>query len=103
MRFVVTAPGGDERSLEGHAGDSVMLVSRAAGLPMLGECNGSMACATCHVIVEPIWAARLPPPSDSEEEALDTIFDLTATSRLGCQIRLTEALDGLRLALPSNP
>ncbi len=59
-----------------------------------------MACATCHVVVDPDWAGRLPPPSDDEEAMLDTVFDLTPTSRLGCQIRLDPALDGLRVTLP---
>lgn len=100
MRFVVTTPDATEHALDAADGDTVMLVTRAAGLDMLGECNGSMACATCHVIVEPDWAARLPPPSEAETATLETVFDLSDTSRLGCQIRLTEALDGLRLALP---
>jgi 2Fe-2S ferredoxin len=77
-----------------------MRVARAAGLDMPGECDGSMACATCHVIVDPAWAARLPPASHTETETLETVFDLSETSRLGCQIALTEALDGLRVALP---
>lgn len=96
----VTAPSGDT-VLRGGAGDDVMHLARAAGLPVAGECNGSLACATCHVVVDPAWADRLPPPSDDEEAMLDTVFDLQPTSRLGCQIRLTDALDGLRVALPA--
>ncbi len=96
----VTGAGGASHRLDGPPGESVMQLARAAGLPMLGDCNGSMACATCHVIVDPEWAARLPPPGDDEEAMLDTVFDLKPTSRLGCQIRLEPAIDGLRLALP---
>ena len=101
MRFVVTAQDGTEHALSAAEGDTVMLVSRAAGLDVLGECNGSMACATCHVVVDPAWAARLPPPGEDETATLETVMELSDTSRLGCQIRLTEALDGLRVALPA--
>ena len=78
-----------------------MQLARTAGLPVLGECNGSLACATCHVVVDPAWMDRLPPISDDEEAMLDTVFDLTPTSRLSCQISLTDALDGLRVSLPT--
>ena len=92
--------GETRHALSGQAGDSVMQVSRSAGLPVLGECNGSLACATCHMVVDPDWAARLPPVSDDEEAMLDTVFSLSPTSRLSCQIRLSADLDGLRLSLP---
>ena len=91
---IVEGPAG-ETVLRGGPGDSVMQLARAAGLPMLGECNGSLACATCHVIVGDAWAALLPPVTEEEDAMLDTVFDLTPTSRLSCQIRLTDALDGL--------
>ncbi len=89
-----------ETVLNGAPGDSVMQLARAAGLPMFGECNGSLACATCHVIVDDAWTARLPPVTEDEDAMLDTVFDLTPTSRLSCQLRLTDALDGLRVRLP---
>ena len=97
---VVHGPAG-ETTLTGKPGESMMQVARAAGLPILGECNGSLACATCHVIVDPIWAAKLPLVSDDEEAMLDTVFDLKPTSRLSCQILFTDALDGLRVSLPA--
>jgi len=100
LHAIVHGPGGDTR-LTGQPGDSVMQLARAAGLPVLGECNGSLACATCHVIVDPAWADRLPPVSDDEEAMLDSVFDLTPTSRLSCQIPLSDALDGLRVSLPT--
>ena len=90
----------DGRTLSGAEGTHAMQLIRAAGLPMVGECEGSLACATCHVVVDPAWAARLPPPSEDEEAMLDTVFNLTATSRLGCQIRLGPDTDGLALSLP---
>ena len=100
MHAVVIGPG-SETVLHGQPGDSVMQLARTAGLPMLGECNGSLACATCHVVVDAAWVASLPPVSDDEEAMLDTVFDLTPTSRLCCQIRLSPALDGVRMSLPA--
>ncbi len=84
-----------EQVLTGAAGETVMRVVQTTGRPGFGECEGSLACATCHVIVDPAWAERLPPASDDEEAMLDTAFDLQPTSRLGCQITLGPALDGL--------
>ena len=91
---------GQHHALTAREGESVMQVLRGAGLPVAGECNGSMACATCHVVVDPVWAARLEAPCEDEEAALDVLFSLTATSRLGCQIRLCGELDGIVLNLP---
>ena len=66
-----------------------------------GACDGSLACSTCHVIVEPDWAGRLEEASEDEEDMLDLAFNLTETSRLGCQIIMSEALDGLTVKLPA--
>jgi len=101
IRFSVTDRAGITHVLTGQEGDSVMHVARAADLAVLGECNGSLACATCHVIVDPAWADRLAPIGEDEEAMLDTVFSLSATSRLSCQIRLSAALDGLRVSLPA--
>lgn len=99
-RAFVTDREGVAHLLQAEPGDSLMQVARAAGLPVAGECDGSLACGTCHVVVEGAWASRLPLPNDDEEAVLDTLFNLTPTSRLSCQIRLTGDLDGLGVALP---
>ena len=99
-QIVITDADGTPHTLAGVPGDRVMVLARAAGLPVKGECEGSIACATCHMIVDPAWAALLDLANEEEETMLDTVFDLTPTSRLSCQIRLTPALDGLRLTLP---
>ncbi|HQT68572.1 MAG: 2Fe-2S ferredoxin [Rhodospirillales bacterium 20-60-12] len=100
LKVLITDAAGAVHELQGADGDNVMQLARAAGLPVLGECNGSMACATCHVIVDPTWAEKLDPPEDDEEATLDTLFQLTKTSRLGCQIRLCPDVDGISLRLP---
>lgn len=90
-------------------GLSVMEIARKAGINDIeGACGGSLACATCHVVVHPEWYARVLPEDGKtleEEDMLDLAFDLTKTSRLSCQIMMREELDGLILALPSakNP
>ena len=66
-----------------------------------GACEGSLACSTCHVIVDPEWYDLLKEASEDEEDMLDLAFGLTATSRLGCQIIITEELDGLTVRLPA--
>jgi 2Fe-2S ferredoxin len=90
-------------------GLSVMEIARKAGINDIeGACGGSLACATCHVVVHPDWYARVLPESGKsmeEEDMLDLAFDLAKTSRLSCQILMRDDLDGLVLALPSakNP
>lgn len=101
LTVIVTDRDGVAHVLRGREGDSVMQLARAADLPVLGECNGSLACATCHMVVDPAWAGLLAPVSEDEEAMLDTIFTLSPTSRLSCQIRLAPELDGMRLALPA--
>ena len=87
-------------------GLSVMEIARKAGINEIeGACGGSLACATCHVVVHPDWYARVTKPEGialEEEDMLDLAFDLTKTSRLSCQILMSEELDGLILALPGN-
>jgi 2Fe-2S ferredoxin len=75
-------------------------VARRNAIDIEGACGGAMACATCHVHVDEAWFARLEPPSPEEEDMLDLAESLAATSRLGCQIRMTQALDGLVVRVP---
>jgi len=71
-------------------------------MPLEGTCEGQMACSTCHVIVAKDWFDKLPPASDEEEDMLDLAADVHPTSRLGCQIVLTDELDGLEVRIPSE-
>lgn len=100
--IVVTGQDGTTRNLDAPAALSVMETLRNAGYPVAGACEGSVSCATCHVIVDPAWADRLPAAKEDEEEKLDSIFGLTPTSRLSCQITMTDALDGLAVRLPTE-
>ena len=90
------------RIVEASAEEGARLLdaAQAAGLPLEGTCDGDLACATCHVIVDPADFARVGPPSAEEEDLLDLAPTATRTSRLSCQIRLTPALDGLTVRVP---
>ena len=98
MTFVY--PDGTERTVEAPVGDSVLEIAHANDIDIEGACEGFMACSTCHVIVDKDWYAKLPAPSEDEEDMLDLAFGLTRTSRLGCQMTIAEGLDGLRVSLP---
>jgi 2Fe-2S ferredoxin len=93
---------GFEREIEVAAGTTVLEAARAHDLPITGTCGGSMVCATCHVMIAADDRAKLAPPSEDEEDTLDLAFGVTADSRLGCQIRLTAASDGIRIRLTST-
>ncbi|MBT5110542.1 MAG: 2Fe-2S iron-sulfur cluster binding domain-containing protein [Rhodospirillaceae bacterium] len=93
---------GNHREVEAKAGRSVLEIAHANNIDIEGACEGAMACSTCHVIVEAEWFDRLPELSEDEEDMLDLAFGLTRWSRLGCQLELTDELDGLVVRLPSE-
>lgn len=90
---------GREHELEGIKGWSVMEVIREAGLPIEAACGGCCACATCHVYVEPSWLARLEEPHSDETMMLDEAFQVEDNSRLSCQLKVSDKLDGLKVTL----
>ena len=101
-RMVFIEPDGTRREVEAPLGHSLLQIAWDNNIDIEGACEGAMACSTCHVIVAPEWYERLEAPSEDEEDMLDLAFGLTPTSRLGCQIIITEALDGLTVNLPSQ-
>jgi 2Fe-2S ferredoxin len=96
----ISADGGNRQDYEAQAGQTVLDVAHAHDIPIEGACEGSLVCSTCHVIVAHDDYDRLPLASEDEEDLLDLAYGLTATSRLGCQIVVTDALDGLTVRLP---
>ena len=98
----IAADGQSRRAVPAVAGRSVMWAAVEAGIEgIVAECGGTMTCATCHVVVAPEWAARLPPPSDDEAAMLElTAAPRQAASRLSCQLVVTPELHRLRLHLP---
>jgi len=87
---------------EADPGDNLLRVGQAAGLPLEGTCEGQMACSTCHVIVAAEWFDKLAEPSEEEEDMLDFAAGARRTSRLSCQIDLTDDLDGLTVNVPGE-
>jgi ferredoxin, 2Fe-2S len=92
---------GTRREVEAPIGLSVLEVAHKHGIDIEGACEGSLACSTCHVIVDPEWYDLLKTATEDEEDMLDLAFGLTQTSRLGCQIIISEELDGLTVKLPA--
>lgn len=100
-KLTVITRAGDEIAIENaQAGTSVMELMRDKGVPdLLALCGGSRSCATCHVWVDPAFMDRLPAAVEEENELLDSSMHRTPTSRLSCQLKWTDALDGLRVTL----
>lgn len=95
-------PRGNAVACKAEVGDNLLKVGQAAGLPLEGTCEGQMACSTCHVIVAAEWFEKLAEASEEEEDMLDFAAGARRTSRLSCQIDLTQQLDGLRVSVPSE-
>ncbi len=101
-RVIFLKPDGTRHEVDAPVDTSLMELARDNGLDVEGACEGAMACSTCHVIVDAAWYDRLPEPTEDEEDMLDLAYGLTATSRLGCQIVVTQELDGLIVRLPDE-
>jgi 2Fe-2S ferredoxin len=91
---------GTRREVDAPVGLSVLEIAQRNDVDIEGACEGSLACSTCHVIIDGEWYDLLKEASEDEEDMLDLAFGLTQTSRLGCQIIMTEELDGLTVKLP---
>lgn len=96
----VTLRSGEVRQIQGRPGRSVMEAIRDAGVDeLMAICGGGCSCATCHVYVDPEFAALLSPQGSDENDLLDCSDSRKETSRLSCQLRITPDVDGLRVAI----
>lgn len=93
---------GTHREVDAPLGLSVLEIAHKHDVDIEGACEGSLACSTCHVVVDSGWFRKLATPTEDEEDMLDLAFGLTETSRLGCQIVMTPELDGLVVKLPAG-
>ncbi len=100
-RVIFVTAEGERREIDAPEGRSILEIAHDNGIDLEGACEGSLACSTCHVVVDPAFYDRLSEPTEDEEDMLDLAFGLTHTSRLGCQIVLTQGLDGIVLKLPA--
>jgi ferredoxin, 2Fe-2S len=96
-------PEGTPRTVEGEAGSTVMETAIKNGVPGIeAECGGACACSTCHVYIEEGWREKVGEPSPREEDMRDFAYDVKPNSRLSCQIKVTDALDGLTVKTPER-
>ena len=102
MVTFISADGESRQQVDAPAGSVLLEVAQAASQPLEGTCEGQMACSTCHVIVDAADFDRLPRASEDEEDMLDLAAAATRTSRLACQIILSEQLDALTVRIPGE-
>ena len=94
---------GETRSVEAETGSTVMEAAIRNAIPgILAECGGACACATCHVYVDDEWKEKTGDPSPMEEDMLDFAFDVRPNSRLSCQIKVSDELDGFTVTVPER-
>ena len=102
-KITYTAHDGTEFVVEAENGSTVMenaIKNMVAGIE--AECGGACACATCHVYVDPAWIEKTGESEAMEEDMLDFAYDVQPTSRLSCQIKVTDDLDGLVVRVPEK-
>lgn len=102
-KLIVINVDGERRELNAPVGKSVMQIVRESVYDLEGACEGALACATCHVHVDAQWYGKLAPPSEDETDMLDFADEPSPTSRLCCQIEMSEDLDGLIITVPREP
>jgi len=96
-------PDETEQVVEAKTGQTAMEAAIANMVPgIVAECGGACSCATCHVYVDEAWTERIGGPSEMEEDMLDFAFDVRPTSRLSCQIKIADDMDGLVLHVPEE-
>lgn len=101
VRFI-SANGENVQEVEAKAGECLLDVAQVAGQPLEGTCEGQMACSTCHVIVSADDFVKLPPASEAEEDMLDLAAAATRTSRLACQITISDDIGSLTVRMPGE-
>ena len=96
-------PDGTRHETEGEVGSTVMETAIMNGIPgIIAECGGSCTCATCHVYVDEAWTEVVGGPSMMEEDMLDFAYQPKPNSRLSCQIKVKDEIDGLVVHVPSR-
>ena len=102
VRVHFITAGGEKFAGDAASGTRLLELAQGLGLPLEGTCEGQMACSTCHVLVHDEWFDWLPPASGDEEDMLDLAAGVARTSRLSCQITLSEHLDGMIVRIPGE-
>jgi len=103
VKITFVQPDGSQQVVDATPGMTVMEAAKLALVPGIeAECGGACACATCHVYVDGEWRDKTGEPSQMEEDMLDFAFDVREESRLSCQIKVTEELEGLVVYVPEK-
>ena len=93
---------GEIKKINAEDGLTLMEIARDHDLGIEGTCGGSISCCTCHIVIDKDWFDKVGPANPDEEDMLDLAVDLQPTSRLGCQIEMSDDLDGLKVAIPED-
>jgi ferredoxin len=93
---------GTEKTVDAQVGQHLLDVAHNNNIELEGACGGELACSTCHLIFEQDVYDQLPEMESEEEDMLDLAFEVTDTSRLGCQIKVTEAMEGMKVRIPDD-
>lgn len=102
-QITFVTPAGDRYEIDAPNGSTAMENAIKNDVPGIeAECGGACACATCHVYVDEAWKEKTGEPEAMEEDMLDFAYDVRPTSRLSCQIKINEKLDGLVLTVPER-
>ncbi|MBO9477293.1 2Fe-2S iron-sulfur cluster binding domain-containing protein [Shimia sp. R11_0] len=103
VKVIFIEASGNRIEAEGSVGDSVMQVAVAAGVEAISaDCGGACACGTCHCVMSEDWFARLPAPQSDEVDMLEFVIDPQPSSRLSCQVTLSEAMEGIEIQVPAS-
>ncbi|KAJ3413747.1 hypothetical protein HDV05_007650 [Chytridiales sp. JEL 0842] len=94
-------PDGEKTTVYAKDGWNLLDIAHGNDIDLEGACEGSLACSTCHVVLEQEYYDKLEEPTDEENDMLDLAFGLTETSRLGCQVEMCKELDGMTVRIPS--
>jgi 2Fe-2S ferredoxin len=94
---------GTVSEVEALSGDSIMETAIDNDIRgIMAECGGACSCATCHVYVDDAWLSKLPAPDALEDGMLDCVIDRRPNSRLSCQIRVSDDIDGISVSVPES-
>jgi ferredoxin len=102
VKITFKKAGLDDITIDVAEGTTILEAAHANGADLEGSCEGSLACSTCHVILEQEYYDKLEEPSDDENDMLDMAFGLSKTSRLGCQVKITKDLEGATFVIPTK-
>ena len=100
--IIIVDINGIASEVDAPVGKTILNIAQSHDFDVEGACEGSLACSTCHIIIDPDWVNKLAPAKEEECDMLDLAYGLTRTSRLGCQVLMSKELDGMIISLPSQ-